>query len=110
MAVIEEDGVDIKALESRYADRVRHDPSDLDAARRIAQDEDKVRIGVLYRNESLPTYEETRRVSAQTAAEKIAILLRAKSKYYHHGIRDWKILDQLAEGISDWKGFPAHRQ
>lgn len=72
--LVHEDGLDIKVLESRYQDRVRHDPSDLDAARRIAQDEEKVRIGILYRNAALPTYEETRRVSAQTATEKIAIL------------------------------------
>jgi hypothetical protein len=72
--LVHENGLDIKDLESRYSDRIPHDPSDLDAARRLAQDEDKVRIGILYRDESLPVYEETRHVPVHTAEDRVALL------------------------------------
>ena len=79
--LVHEDGLDLEVLESRYQDRVRHDPSDLDEARRIAQDEDKVRIGILYRNELLPRYEQTRHVAVRTASEKVAILNEEFDRY-----------------------------
>jgi 2-oxoglutarate ferredoxin oxidoreductase subunit beta len=72
--LVHEDGLDVEALESRYKDRIVHDPSDLDEARRLAQDEDKVRIGILYRNASQPRYEETRHVPVHTAAGRVALL------------------------------------
>ncbi|HSM09370.1 MAG TPA: thiamine pyrophosphate-dependent enzyme [Gemmatimonadota bacterium] len=72
--LVHENGLDVEALASRYQDRVVHDPSDLDEARRLAQHEDKVRIGIFYRNEALPRYEETRQVPVHTAAERVALL------------------------------------
>ena len=72
--LVHEDGLDVEALRSRYEDRVVHDPADLDEARRLAQDEDRVRIGILYRNESLPRYEETRHLPVHTAAERVALM------------------------------------
>ncbi|MEN8144282.1 MAG: thiamine pyrophosphate-dependent enzyme [Gemmatimonadota bacterium] len=81
--LVHENGLDIKELESRYEDRVVHNPSDLDAARRLAQNEDKVRIGILYRDESVPVYEETRHVPAHTAEDRVAIL---SQELDHHAI------------------------
>lgn len=37
-----------------------------------------------------------------------SILRRAKSKYYHHGVRYLIKLDKLAEKVTDWKGSPSH--
>ncbi len=45
-------------VEKMFPNRLEHDPSDLDAARRIAAREDVIPIGVLYRNDDLPCYDE----------------------------------------------------
>jgi len=37
-----------------------------------------------------------------------SILARAKSKYYHHGIRYLKKIDMLALKVNDWKGSISH--
>ncbi len=37
-----------------------------------------------------------------------SILSRAQSKYYHHGVRYLKKLEELAPQVSDWQGFPPH--
>ncbi len=34
----------------------------------------------------------------------------ARAKIYHHGVKYLRILDKLAENISDWKGMPDHAQ
>ena len=37
-----------------------------------------------------------------------SILRRGISKYYHHGVRYLKKLDDLSPCIADWRAFPAH--
>jgi hypothetical protein len=37
-----------------------------------------------------------------------SILGRALSKYYHHGVKYLKKLDQLAPYVTDWQTWPAH--
>ena len=39
-----------------------------------------------------------------------SILRRAQSKYYHHGVRYLKKLDQLAREIAEWQDLTPHRQ
>jgi 2-oxoglutarate ferredoxin oxidoreductase subunit beta len=63
--MVHPDGVTVPAMERMFKNRLQHDPADLDAARRLA---------VFYRNESLPVYEETRRVPVRSGAEKIRLL------------------------------------
>jgi 2-oxoglutarate ferredoxin oxidoreductase subunit beta len=48
-------------LRKVYRNEQAHDPSDLDAARRIVQVQDPMPVGVLYRNEDVPVYDEIRR-------------------------------------------------
>ena len=48
-------------LRKVYKNERAHDPSDLDAARRLASEIDPVPVGVLYRNEDVPVYDEIRR-------------------------------------------------
>ena len=48
-------------LRKIYKNERPHDPSDLDAARRLASGIDPMPIGVLYRNEEVPVYDEIRR-------------------------------------------------
>jgi len=44
-----------------YKSQEAHDPANLDRAREVAGMEDMVPIGILYRNESVPVYEDTRK-------------------------------------------------
>jgi len=37
-----------------------------------------------------------------------SILARALSKYYHHGVKYLKKLDQLAPYVTDWQSWPTH--
>jgi hypothetical protein len=64
-----------------YQDRVAHDPSDIDAARRYAEDQSVVRIGVYFRDESRPRYEETRHLPTLTAEEKLNVLEEEFDRY-----------------------------
>ncbi|HEY6957514.1 MAG TPA: thiamine pyrophosphate-dependent enzyme [Candidatus Limnocylindria bacterium] len=46
-----------------YRNQLEHDPRDLDAARRIASIEDPIPVGILYQNDDVPCYEDTRHAS-----------------------------------------------
>ena len=72
--LVHEDGVQVPELAPVYKAQRVHDPSDLHAARRLAEDKEPIRLGIFYRDASRPRYEETRRQTARTAAEKIALL------------------------------------
>ena len=68
-----ERGIVVPALEKIYRRRVRHDPADLDAARRLARP-DVARLGLLYRNEQAPCYDETLRITRYAADERARML------------------------------------
>ena len=72
--LVHEDGVMVEGLESVYKNQVRHDPSDIHAARRLAEVDGHTRLGVFFRDESRPRYEETRHLASITAEEKVARL------------------------------------
>ena len=69
-----EDGVTVPALARVYKNRVRHDPSNLDEARRLAEADDVTRLGVLFRDESRTTYDETRALTVPTAEARLKLL------------------------------------
>lgn len=71
--LIHEDGVWVESLDQAYGHR-RHDPGDLNEARMLAEPGEKIRLGVFYRNEALPRYEEIRRLPAHTAIETVEAL------------------------------------
>ena len=76
------DGVDVPdSLRQIYPSRIRHDPRNLSAAREIAADSSRIRLGVLFRDESRPRYEETRHLPLYTAEEKIRILNQELDQY-----------------------------
>jgi len=79
--LVHPDGVEAKDLEGVYEHRVYHDPTDIDAARRYAEDQSKVRIGVYFRDESNPRYEETRHLPTLTAEEKLQVLDEEFDRY-----------------------------
>ena len=73
--------MEAKDLEGIYKDRVYHDPTDIDAARRYAEDQSVVRIGVFFRDESRPRYEETRHLPTLTAEEKLSVMEEEFDRY-----------------------------
>jgi 2-oxoglutarate ferredoxin oxidoreductase subunit beta len=80
--VVHPDGVHAKELDRLYKNQVRHDPADLSGARQLASERDgKIRLGVFYRNENQPVYEQVRRVPSKGAAEKVALLNAELDKY-----------------------------
>jgi len=79
--LVHPDGVEVPELAGIYKDRVAHDPSDIDAARRYAEDQSVVRIGVYFRDESRPRYEETRHLPTLTAEEKLNVLEEEFDRY-----------------------------
>jgi 2-oxoglutarate ferredoxin oxidoreductase subunit beta len=76
-----EQGIVVPALEKIYTNRRRHDPKDIDAARRYAEPDERIRLGVFFRDEANPRYEETRGLPAYTAQEKIDILNQEFDRY-----------------------------
>lgn len=79
--LVHPDGVVVPELDRLYKNQVKHDPADLAAARRLAEPDGKIRLGVLYRNEALPVYEETRAVPPRSGAEKLALLNAELDRY-----------------------------
>jgi len=79
--LVHPDGVTVPELESLYKNRRPHDPSNLHEARRLAEPDGKVRLGVFYRNEDLPVYDEIRSVPVPTGAEKVALLNQELDRY-----------------------------
>lgn len=79
--LVHDDGITVPELEKSYRNRVVHDPRDLDAARRLAEDMSVVRLGVFYRDESRPRYDETRRLPVHTVEEKLSLLEQELDHY-----------------------------
>ena len=75
------DGVDVPQLAAVYKAQRTHDPSDIAAARSLANDEHPVRLGVFFRDPSRPRYEDTRRPPPRTADEKVALLGKELDRY-----------------------------
>ncbi|HKK08495.1 MAG TPA: hypothetical protein VKA44_06390, partial [Gemmatimonadota bacterium] len=76
--LVHDDGVPVDGLTAIYGHSRSHDPRDLDFARRLAgedgQEGTPIRLGLFYRDESRPRYDEVRRVPARTAAERVELL------------------------------------
>jgi 2-oxoglutarate ferredoxin oxidoreductase subunit beta len=69
--LVHDDGVVVPELNGIYKHVTPHDPRDLDAARRLAEDTSNVKLGVLFRDPSRPRYEDIRRVAPRTADERL---------------------------------------
>jgi len=81
--LVHEDGIEVEGLAEIYEHTRRHDPSDLDFARRLAEEDGRgpLRLGVFFRDESRPTYERTRRVPTRTAEERVDALNRELERH-----------------------------
>ncbi len=75
------DGIRVESLDKIYTNKVPHDPSDLGAARALAEDGSAIRLGLFFRDASLPRYEETRSVRKPTARERMGLLDEELERY-----------------------------
>ncbi len=75
------DGVEVPDLHPIYKNVVRHDPRNMDQARRLAENPDRIRVGVFFRDESRPRYEETRHLPLHTPDEKLRLLNEELDSY-----------------------------
>jgi 2-oxoglutarate ferredoxin oxidoreductase subunit beta len=72
--LVHDDGILAPELDTIYKARTAHDPSDLDAARRLAEANDRIRLGLFFRDEKRVCYDELRRPRKISSAERIALL------------------------------------
>jgi 2-oxoglutarate ferredoxin oxidoreductase subunit beta len=72
--LVHDDGIQVPELDALYPRRLPHDPSDLGAARALTGGEDRIRLGLFFRDERRPRYDELRRVRKVSASERIALL------------------------------------
>jgi 2-oxoglutarate/2-oxoacid ferredoxin oxidoreductase subunit beta len=79
--MVHDDGVVVPGLEKIYHQQLPHDPRDLDAARRLASEEGKIRLGVFFRDETRPRYDEIRRLPRHTAEERVNLLSQELDRY-----------------------------
>jgi 2-oxoglutarate ferredoxin oxidoreductase subunit beta len=79
--LVHENGVDVPSLHQLFKSRRVHDPKNLDDARALAQRTDMLRLGIFFRDDSLPVYEEVRAVKPVTAEEKVVRLNREFDRY-----------------------------
>jgi 2-oxoglutarate/2-oxoacid ferredoxin oxidoreductase subunit beta len=79
--LVHDDGVVVPELDRMYTRQLRHDPLDLDAARRLAEPTDQIRLGVFYRNESRPRYEDMRHIPMRSTDDKIKLLNEELDRY-----------------------------
>ncbi len=75
------EGIHVDGLEKIYTHQIRHDPADLHRARELAEDMSAVRLGLFFRDESRPRYEETRALPKHTARQKIDLLNEEFERY-----------------------------
>ncbi|MDX1646656.1 MAG: thiamine pyrophosphate-dependent enzyme [Longimicrobiales bacterium] len=74
-------GIRVESLDAIYDRKIRHDPSDLAGARSLAQDGSSIRIGLFFKDESRPRYEETRSTPKHSPREKIDLLETEFERY-----------------------------
>ncbi len=74
-------GITVPELDRIFKNRVPHDPGDLAGARRFAEQDGRIVLGLFYRNEALARYDELRRPSHRSPDAKIQILNAELDRY-----------------------------
>lgn len=77
------EGIRVEGLEKIYENQLRHDPADIHGARELAEDVTAIRLGLFFRDESRPRYEETRSLPKHTAREKMDLL---NEEFEHYAV------------------------
>jgi len=79
--LVHENGITAPGLEKLFKAQRVHDPKDIDTARALAQRTDMLRLGLFFRDESFPVYDEVRAVPPVTAEEKVQKLEKEFDRY-----------------------------
>ncbi len=79
--LVHDAGVAAPEIEGIYKQRLVHDPRDLDAARRLAEPTDSIRLGLFYRDPTRERYEDLRRVAPRSADERLSLLEAELDRY-----------------------------
>jgi hypothetical protein len=79
--LVHDSGVQVPELAKVYKNQRTHDPSDLAAARQLAEDDGQMRLGLFFQDASRPRYEDIRRPTTHTAEEKVALLEKELDRY-----------------------------
>jgi len=79
--LVHDDGIQAPELDAMFEHKVPHDPTDLDEARRLAEPMEVIRLGLFFRDESRPRYNETRTLPRHSAGEKIGLLQEEFDRY-----------------------------
>jgi 2-oxoglutarate/2-oxoacid ferredoxin oxidoreductase subunit beta len=72
--MVHEDGIHVPQLDATYKKQRVHDPSNLNAARELARPGGRLRLGVFFKDETRPRYDQTQHVQFRTGSERIALL------------------------------------
>lgn len=79
--LVHEDGVNAPGLDKLFKATRVHDPKDIDQARILAQRKDLLRLGVFFRDERFPVYDEIRAVPPVSPEEKVQKLEKEFERY-----------------------------
>ena len=79
--LVHDDGIVVPELETIYKNRIAHDPGDLDGARRLAEDANRIRLGMFFRDAQRPRYDELRRLRPMSAADRVTLLNAEFDRY-----------------------------
>jgi 2-oxoglutarate/2-oxoacid ferredoxin oxidoreductase subunit beta len=79
--LVHDDGVLVPELEKTYKNQLSHDPTDIEAARRLAAGTEHIRLGVFFRDESRAEYQDIRRPPPLTATERVRLLNEELDRY-----------------------------
>lgn len=85
-------------LKRIYKNQEEHDPSNLHRAREIASMDDKVPVGILYRNEEIPTYDELRKNTQFYSPEMREIALNKELDKFAINTVDSEVVDSEDNG------------
>ncbi len=79
--LVHENGVSAPGLDKLFKSQRVHDPRDIDTARSLANRTDMLRLGIFFRDENFPVYDEVRTVPPVTAEEKVQKLEKELERY-----------------------------
>ena len=79
--LVHPNGITAPDIEEIYENHTFHDPADLISAHRLAQEDGRLRLGLFYRNASLPVYEEVRSEHLHSAEQKLELLNAELDRY-----------------------------
>jgi len=79
--LVHDDGVTVPDIHELYRNQRFHDPKDIDTARHMAEEDGRMLLGVFFRDESRPRYEELLRLPRYSAEEKVERMNQELDRY-----------------------------